>query len=757
MRQQKFETGMYIVDSEYRIVNCNQAMKELYPQVQVGDVCYRSLALRDEVCEICPLRTDNALFYNPIRREWIYANAAQMEYPGHATCYNVQFQLRQRMGEVGQETILEEDMDEHIMELNGGSLDACAIGGYCDVGSPLFYANEQALQLLGYASVAELHTAIDGLVYNSIHPDDVARVTRDLTRCAQQGGTCESTYRIQHKDLSWSWVVGRGKRVQTKAGAYALLLVLTDMSGFMKRQSELREQNEKLLQKELTSQAVLDHMPGGYHRCANAEGWPFLYVGTSFEAITGWTREEIEMEFSNLFINLVYPEDVPLCEDIVENVKQNGYSNAVYRIKRKGGGYTWVSDSTMQVTINEETFFHGTLADVTPQIEELEKAKKVAEDSNQAKSAFLFNASHDIRTPMNAIQGFSQIIEQNADDPATVRETVRKLRQSGDILITLMNDVLELSRIERGKETVNNRPLNMFAHVNKLHEMLIPDMQESGIEFHMENDIQHPLVLADDLKLSRMAMNLLSNARKFTPRGGKVTFGVKESGCDGKKAVYTLCVRDTGIGMSKEFQARAFEQFERERSSTDSGISGSGLGLAIIKKIAELLGGECRIQSELGHGSEITCSVPLQLAREEDFQPEKAVDSVDFTGRRLLLVEDNSFNREIAKYMFEGMGFAVEEAVNGVECLNRVLQSPAGHFDLILMDVQMPVMDGYTATREIRRHRDARIAATPIIAMTANAFEEDRRKCLETGMNGHISKPIEPQNVLRELARVLQA
>ncbi len=755
MKQEKFATGMYIVDKDLKMVNVNDALLEMYPTTKIGDFCYKSLALRDEPCEQCPLKSDNALFYNPVRKEWIYANAAEIDYPGHGKCYNVQFQIRQRVVEAESEELQSGNMDEHILELSGGTLDVCAIGGYCEVGSPLSYANEQLLNLLGYNDLEEFSRDIDGLVFNTIHPDDVDRVTKELTKCAQNGGFFETTYRMHKKDGSWFWIVSRGKRVETENGGYVLLCVVTDMTEFVKRQNEMNKQNEQLLRKQLTSQAVLERMPGGYHRCANLDGWPFLYFGKSFEEITGWTKDEIEKEFHNLFINMVYDDDIPLCAGIIEDIEAYGYSNAIYRLKKKGGGYIWVSDSTAAVSIGDDSFYHGVLADVSDQIEEMETAKKAAEDSSLAKSTFLFNASHDIRTPMNAIQGFAYIINENLDNMAVVKESTRKIIESSKTLMSLLNDVLDLSRIERGKDRVDEQTVDMQAHTAKLYEMFVAEMKQAGIEFKIKNKIQHSLVLGDELKLTRIAMNLLSNAKKFTPHGGQVVFGVKESGFDGSSANYALYVRDTGIGMSKEFQKKAFEQFERERSSTESGVAGSGLGLAIIKRFADLMGGQCKIDSELGKGTEITVTVPLKLS--DDSEPVLTKEMLDSSleGKRILLVEDNDFNREIGKYVFEGVGFLVEEAENGVVCIDKLNDAQDGYYDFILMDIQMPIMDGYTATQEIRNHKNPAIAKIPIIAMTANAFESDKEKCLQVGMNGHIGKPLEVDAVLKELNRVL--
>ncbi len=881
MVQDKFETGMYIIDEHFTILNINDTMKELYPSVKVGDTCYRAIALQECQCPVCPLLQDDALFYNPLRKEWIGANAATMDYPGHGKCYNVQFHIRHNISDAPKEDLQEENMDAHIMELSGGSLDVCAIGSYCEPGAPISYVNEQMVKLMGYGSIAELHSAMDGMVFNTIHPEDVEKVGEDLTECALNGGTFETTYRLRRKDNEWLWIIAQGKRVQTASGAYVLLCIVTDMVEFLKRQNELQQENENLLQGKLASQAALDSMPNGYHRCAAEKGYPFLFVSKSFEQLVGYTAEQLRTELDNLFINLVYPEDLPrfaqlesdlskhgsgetayrirrrdgqirwiqdatmamvwegkpgfqcTISDITEFVERQsefirektqfdmisenipcgyhrctvdncfrlefvsdnfleimGYDNReelldkpfldfvvpkdrelfmnhepvlardgkvelVYRILRKDGSIRWVKDSTMRIQYNGKDTYQCILADITEHVEGLNEARAQAEASNQAKSAFLFNASHDIRTPMNAIQGFASIIEENAGDREVVLAAVKKLKHSGDVLLTLMNDVLELSRIEQGKETVNRQPLDMQSHVEKLYEMLAQEMQDSGIAFRMENSLQHPLVFADDLKLTRITMNFLSNARKFTPAGGRVTFGILESDYDGERATYTLYVQDTGIGMSKEFQEHAFEQFERERTSTVSGVTGSGLGLSITKKLADLVGGTCGIESELGKGTRMSCSVRLKLAAAGDFRTDNDFSSEDLSGKRILLVEDNDFNREIAGYVFAGLGMQVEEAVNGADCLEKLCAASAGHFDFVLMDIQMPIMDGYQATQEIRSHASPAISGIPIIAMTANAFDEDRKRCLSVGMDGHISKPIDPETVRKELARVM--
>ncbi len=386
-----------------------------------------------------------------------------------------------------------------------------------------------------------------------------------------------------------------------------------------------------------------------------------------------------------------------------------------------------------------------------------EEALKKAEASNQAKSTFLFNASHDIRTPMNAIKGFTHIIEQNPDDTDIVMDSVQKIKKSSDTLLELLNNVLELSKIESGKDVQEIQAVSLTDFTDKMHIMFAQDMADSGIKFSIENDIKDVNVLADELKCTRIMMNMLGNARKFTPQGESVKFGIKQcSVTENGKASYYFYVKDTGIGMSKAFQEKAFEQFETERSSTVSKASGSGLGLAIIKRLVEQLGGECMLESESERGTEIGAMLELEVTEMPEASKEESEKvSVDFSGKRVLMVEDNEFNREIARYILEDSGIIVDEAEDGVVAVEKLKKSDAGCYDFILMDIQMPNMDGYETTKAIRSMTDTAITDIPIIAMTANAFKEDVDKCMEVGMNAHIPKPFDIDKLFDELGKIL--
>ncbi len=639
----------------------------------------------------------------------------------------------------------ETEADERMSALN--RISASVPGGYhcCsdEEGYPFLFVSKSFEQIVGYTK-AQIEQELDNRFINLILPEDLPRFA-GLENQLDIGGNGNVAYRIRRRDGEIRWVQDSTMAVEWN-GSTCYQCTIADITDFVRQQEDFARRQAEF-------DLIAQNIPCGYHRCSTDDGFRLEFVSDSFSETVGYSREEL---LGRPALELVAPEDRAFFMQHEPILARDGRVDLVYRICRSDGTRRWIKDSTMKIRLGDKDTYQCILADITDHVEKLNEAREQAEAANRAKSAFLFNASHDIRTPMNAIQGFARIIQQNVDDPAVVEEAIRKIRQSGDTLMLLINDVLELSRIERGKAQVEPEVLDMEGHVRKLYEMFASEMEQADIRFRMENSIQHPMVLGDDLKLTRVAMNLLSNAKKFTPVGGSVTFGIREHDFDGKKAGYCLFVRDTGIGMSQEFQARAFEQFERERTSTDSGQPGSGLGLAIIKQLVDLMGGTCTIRSGLGEGTEVTVDVPLQLV--DVAEREKAMASgqvCDLSGRHILLVEDNAFNREIARYVLEDLGCRVTETQNGAECLEKLLLHDPHTFDLILMDIQMPVMDGYTTTRHIRSMFDRQLSSIPVVAMTANAFDEDKKQCLEAGMNDHISKPVDPERLKQVLGSVL--
>ncbi|MDD5901669.1 MAG: response regulator [Lachnospiraceae bacterium] len=393
-------------------------------------------------------------------------------------------------------------------------------------------------------------------------------------------------------------------------------------------------------------------------------------------------------------------------------------------------------------------------------IARLSKATLSAETANRAKSVFLFNMSHDIRTPMNAIIGFTKIARNNLEDREKVGDALSKIEDSGKVLLNLIDDVLELARIESGKMELNCIPVSLRDGVTGVREIFDEEMAQKGIHFSSEVQVENDSVMCDCLKMNRICFNLLSNALKFTPAGGRVELtihqvsGVRKDGT----AEYELRVKDNGIGMSEEFQKHLFEMFERERTSTVSRLQGTGLGLAIVKQIVSFLGGTIQVISRQGEGTEFIIRLSMESVAGEQTQKETNClreEKPNLAGKRILLVEDNELNREIASELLDNEGVEVETAEDGSVALSKLMNSTPGYFDLIIMDIQMPVMDGYTATQEIRQLPDERLANIPIVAMTANAFDEDKKKAFDVGMDGYIAKPIDVPELMEILAQIL--
>ena len=390
----------------------------------------------------------------------------------------------------------------------------------------------------------------------------------------------------------------------------------------------------------------------------------------------------------------------------------------------------------------------------------LEQIREQETLEDREKHTFLFNMSHDIRTPMNAIIGFADMIAKNPGDEELVIRAIDKVKRSSEVLMKLLGEVLELSHMENREVEVEVSELDLKQFATQIRDVYELDMQKAGLNFVVFCEVQEKNVLADKGKLTQICMNLLSNAKKFTLPGGMVTFGIWQNGeiVNGTLPC-RICVKDTGIGMSEEFQKHVFEIFEREQDSTNSGVEGCGIGLTIIQKLTRLMGGIITVHSVLGQGTEFIIDLKMEVVSEESekyfAENENNITTDCFRGKRVLIVEDNELNREIASELLKDEGFLIEEAANGVEAIDKVIHSRNGYFDLILMDIQMPVMDGYKATREIRRMKESALAGIPIVAMTANTFEEDKKKCFAAGMNGHIEKPINRQIIRSTLANVL--
>ncbi len=882
MNNKDLNIGMYIINSDYKMMYINSITKQHYPSVNIGKFCYKELAGLDKPCCHCPINNGGtALFYSKFTKEWISAQAAQLELPGYEQCYNIHYQIKNKITNKSSLSEENDDISESISEL-AINKNECLIGGYCEDHFPLYYVNDNMIKLLGYDDKEDFIKGIDGMVVNTIHPDDLEQVMKDLGNDYYPGMTYETVYRMPRKDGTWFTTVDNGKVIKTSSGKLAIISKCMDMSGFIKKQGEL-------LQKEFFNNSMMNNMPSGYHRCATTKGCPLTFISKNFEEVIGWTKEEIENEFDNLYQNIVWPEDSDIMQKY-EKMKSNGnsYSTDIYRIKRKGGGFRWVLDSTMFVDLGENSYFQATLADITDFIENENKQKKQLEDAmiriqeaNNAKTKFLSSMSHDIRTPMNAIIGMTTLASKHLEDKEYIKKCLNKMALASNHLLTLVNDVLDISKVESGKMTLNPIAFCLSETVSNLVNIVRQQICEKCQKFDVRvHNIQEEYLFADELRLNQIFINILSNAVKYTNEGGYISMDLKQEFIEGvsDKIRVIYIVEDNGIGMSKEFQEYMYNSFSRANNENYGAIQGTGLGLTISKTMVNLMNGKIDCESELGKGTKFTVTLELPIAENpmkdlilpsmevllvdddeiflesasntlmqlgtspdcvnsgknairkvvtrhnqnndypviiidwqmpdmngietirqiranvgnsvsiivisayewhdiealakeagadgfisKPFFPSNVYEKINrilglrinkkkndildtwspnIAGMNILVAEDNDLNWEIIEELLTFYHVETTRAKNGQECFDILNTSQNSEFDLVLMDIKMPLLDGYETTVKIRNSHKEYVKNIPIVAMTANAFSEDIQKCKDIGMNEHISKPI---------------
>lgn len=373
---------------------------------------------------------------------------------------------------------------------------------------------------------------------------------------------------------------------------------------------------------------------------------------------------------------------------------------------------------------------------------QIEWQAKKAQEASAAKSRFLFSMSHDIRTPMNAIMGYTELMEKNIGNAEKEKDYLSKIHSSSKFLLDLINSILEMARIESGKETLNIKACNIFDVLDSLNSVFEKLAHEKGLEYQCTTKIQHPYIYCDPIKLEEILLNIIGNSIKYTDEG-MVLIQIEE----GESGHFQCMIQDTGIGMSEAYLPHAFEDFSREKSGTQTSVKGTGLGLAIVKSLVELMNGTIEISSQVNQGTTTRMKFHFEIAKESELEKNQETNIIDLKGKHILLAEDNDLNAEIAMTLLSDYGVIVDHVSDGIACVKKVKENK---YDLILMDIQMPNMDGYQATQKIREFSDI-----PIVAMTANAFEEDKQKALSIGMNGHIAKPIDMDKVISTLSRVL--
>lgn len=372
---------------------------------------------------------------------------------------------------------------------------------------------------------------------------------------------------------------------------------------------------------------------------------------------------------------------------------------------------------------------------------QIEWQAKKAQEASAAKSRFLFSMSHDIRTPMNAIMGYTELMEKNVGNIDKEKDYLSKIHSSSKFLLDLINSILEMARIESGKETLNIKACNIFDVLDSLNSVFEKQAEQKGLTYQCNTKIEHPYVYCDQIKFEEILLNVIGNSVKYT-KNGNISIHVEEV----ETGSFQCIIQDTGIGMSEAYLPHAFEDFSREKSGTQTSIKGTGLGLSIVKSLVELMHGTIEISSQVNQGTTTRMKFHFEIAKESELEKNQETNIIDLKGKHILLAEDNDLNAEIAMTLLFDYGFIVDHVSDGIACVKQVKEK---EYDVVLMDIQMPNMDGYQATQKIREFSDI-----PIVAMTANAFEEDKQKALSIGMNGHIAKPIDMDKVIKTLSNV---
>lgn len=476
-----------------------------------------------------------------------------------------------------------------------------------------------------------------------------------------------------------------------------------------------------------------------------------LNWGKTLRKMLGYENEEDFPNTLESWLKSLHKQDY---EEVMEGLNKAMYETGVvdqsYRMVCKDGSVEW-----FHALGNIEFFengnprlFYGSFINITKMMEteeELQKALVAAQQANIAKTVFLNNMSHDIRTPMNAIIGYTSLAQCDIDNRELVADFLQKIQISSDHLLSLINDVLDMSRIESGKIKIEETEVYMSELLRNINNIIMSDVRRKNIDFTIDStEVQTQYVWCDKLRLNQIILNCLSNAVKYTPDYGKITMTViqKELQINGKTD-FEIRIKDNGIGMSKEFVEQIFEPFSREQTSTVSGIQGTGLGMSITKNIVDMMDGTIKVFSEKEVGTEVIINLALKISDKKlSENPEERKDR-SLAGYKVLLVEDNELNREITENMLTEYGAQVEMAESGEAAIEIMKQASKNQFDIILMDIQMPGMDGYAASKQIRALEDPDKSSIPIIALTANAFVEDQQLSVDSGMNGHISKPID--------------
>ena len=636
-----------------------------------------------------------------------------------------------------------------------------------DEDETILYINDVMLDIFGCETEEEFRTLTGGTFKGLVFPDDLKDVESSVAQQVEKNDKRLDyvKYRIRRKDGEIRWVDDYGRRVRTEEGGDVYYVFIRDITESRAAREESRRRARVIegLSFGYSSIFLLNFDTGSMHPYRQENDYFYRIVsGLDWEGEAGPDFRRVLSEYASRF---VLPEDQAFfarqttAENILDRLASVPAYTVTYRCIGRRDMPTYMEMSIVRVR-GEEALHSAVVGfrNVTDRIARIqrelsEKMEMEAEldrekRANEIKSSFLFSISHDIRTPMNAVTGFTALAKSHMDDPAMLREYLGNVEEASGHLLALIDDLLEMSSLSQDKFTLDELPASLGGELQSVLDMFRPQAEEKKIELKTDIDLPPVDVLLDAVRFRRLMSNLLDNALKFTPEGGHVTVSAKRKFASGSGyARYEFSVADDGEGMAEGFLQRIGKAFEREKNSTESGYLGTGLGLAITKKILDLMGGSMDVQSEKGKGSTFTVSIPLKQAgaARKQLSPtaEKKTGTKADDKYRVLLAEDMGVNRLLAETMLREAGFEVDSVPDGCDAVDSIENHPAHYYDAILMDIQMPVMNGYEATHRIRSMQRADAKSIPIIALSANAREQDKRASLESGMNAHVAKPFD--------------
>lgn len=618
------------------------------------------------------------------------------------------------------------------------------------------YGNDCFLDLIGVPKEMDAQACLK-FHLSHVHPEDQEQFGEYVRKLSEE--RTEIVYRFLHPEKGVLMIRCSGKKMEdgTIAGIHQDISDIVRLEKDKILETYLAETNEKLRNQNVAQndyyKEILDELPCGVFAYTVKEHKIVHLNKRALDIFHIDSFENAQSKMRSIFEKFEYPDSTTNERLIALRKYDNSVDFEVIINPKETYEVHALAKSKVFMNPDHERIIITVFLDISNMVM-LKKALEQAKEGSAAKSAFLFNMSHDLRTPLNAIIGFSELMKSHWDDQEVSRNYLNKINESSQYLLSLINNILEMSKIESGKEELK-KPWDIYTSCDNLLQFFEPDIRRKNQTLNYAVNIKHNMILTDSLKIREIYMNLMSNAIKYTDAGGTISFSLEEIEREEGVSEYKGIIQDTGIGISKDYLPYIFENFTRQRTSSESGVIGTGLGMPIVKKLVDLMHGTISIESEEGKGTTVVVNLPHRYIIEEQEVKEVDDKEIDLTGKHILLVEDNDLNAEIAQTLLEDKGIKVTWAKDGLEAVMMVKENAMDCFDCILMDIQMPRMNGFEACKVIRSLPDDR-NKLPIIALTANAFEENRKDCLDAGMSEHVSKPIKIQSLLQTIGSVLK-